>query len=69
MLEFKTVFLSCEGQDNIWQTAFYKAISDEYADNNRGFCIEYEMPDIYHRTDELCPNLFPVIYSDARTDV
>ena len=43
--------------------------SNQYADNNRGFCIEYEMPDMSHRTDELCNNLFPVIYSDARTDV
>ena len=31
-LTLKTVFMSYEGQDNIWQTAFYKAISDEYAD-------------------------------------
>ena len=61
--------MSCEEQDDIWQTAVYKAISDEYADNNQGFCIEYEMPDIFHRTDELCTNLFPVIYSDARTGV
>ncbi len=97
-LTLKTVFLSCKEQDNIWQTAFYKAISDEYADitnmmnrfrvacfttspyminmwsnqyadNNQGFCIEYEIPDLSRRTDELCNNLFPVIYSDARTDV
>lgn len=97
-LTLKTVFLSCKEQDNIWQTAFYKAISDEYADiaemmnrfrvacfttspyminmwsnqyadNNQGFCIEYEIPDLSRRTDELCNNLFPVIYSDARTDI
>ena len=97
-LNLKNVFLSCEGQDNIWQTAFYKAISDEYADitkmmnrfriacfttspyminmwsnqyadNNQGFCIEYEIPDLSRRTDKLCNSLFPVIYSDARTDV
>ena len=43
--------------------------SYQYADNNRGFCIEYEMPDMFRRTDELCNNLFSVIYSDARTDV
>lgn len=90
--------MSCEGQDNIWQTAFYKAISDEYADitkmmnrfriacfttspyminmwsnqyadNNQGFCIEYEIPDLFRRTDKLCNSLFPVIYSDARTDL
>ncbi len=97
-LTLKSVFMSCEGQDNIWQTAFYQAISDEYADitkmmnrfrvacfttshyminmwsnqyadNNQGFCIEYEMPDLSCRTDKLCNNLFPVIYSDARIDV
>lgn len=27
------------------------------------------MPDLSCRTDKLCNNLFPVIYSDARTDV
>ena len=43
--------------------------SNQYADNNRGFCIEYEMPDMSHRTDELYNNLFPVIYSDVRTAV
>ena len=43
--------------------------SNQYADNNQGFCIEYEIPDLSRRTDELCNNLFPVIYSDARTDV
>ena len=97
-LNLKAVFMNAGECDNVWQRAFYKAISDEYADmarmmnrfrvaclttspyminmwsnqyadNNQGFCIEYEMPDIYHRTDELCSNLFPVIYSDARTDV
>lgn len=49
--------------------SLYNMWSNQYADNNQGFCIEYGMPDIYHRTDNLCSNLFPVIYSDARTDV
>ena len=43
--------------------------SNQYADNNQGFCIEYEIPDMFHRTDQLHLNLFPVVYSDARTDV
>lgn len=43
--------------------------SNQYADNNQGFCIEYEMPALMHRNDDLSSNLFPVIYSDARTDV
>lgn len=43
--------------------------SNQYADNNQGFCIEYEMPALLHRNDDLSSNLFPVIYSDARTDV
>lgn len=43
--------------------------SNQYADNNQGFCLEYEMPDLMHRRDDLSSNLFPVIYSDARTDV
>lgn len=97
-LTLKSVFADCEEQDNIWQNAFYQAITNEYADitkmmnrfrvacfitspyminmwsnqyadNNQGFCVEYEIPDIFHRTDKLCTNLFPVIYSDARTDV
>ena len=43
--------------------------SNQYADNNQGFCIEYEIPDMFHRTDQLHLNLFPVVYSDARTNV
>lgn len=43
--------------------------SNQYADNNQGFCIEYEMPALMHRHDDLSSNLFPVIYSDARTAV
>ena len=43
--------------------------SNQYANNNRGFCIEYEIPDMFHRTDQLHLNLFPVVYSDARTNV
>ena len=40
-----------------------------YADMHKGFCIEYSMPDILHRNDNLSPHLYPVIYSDARNSV
>lgn len=43
--------------------------SNHYADNNKGFCIEYQMPDLNHRTDNLCSHIFPIVYSDARKDV
>lgn len=40
--------------------------SGQYADNNRGFCIEYTIPTIDPQKDKLIHNLFPVIYSDDR---
>ena len=43
--------------------------SNQYADNNHGFCIEYEMPDLSRRDDQLRSHLYPIVYSDARTDV
>ena len=43
--------------------------SSHYADNHRGFCIEYQIPSFNHRIDGLCGHLFPVVYSDTRTDV
>lgn len=43
--------------------------SNQYADNNRGFCVEYQIPDLAYRVDGLRDHLFPVVYSDARTDV
>lgn len=56
-----TCFTTSPYMINMW--------SNQYADNNQGFCIEYEMPTLMHRRDDLTSNLFPVIYSDARTDV
>ncbi len=42
--------------------------SSAYADNNKGFCIEYEIDTSKKRGIELYNNIFPVIYSQARND-
>lgn len=43
--------------------------SNQYANNNQGFCVEYEIPDYTQENKELLMNLFPVIYCDARKDI
>ena len=40
-----------------------------YADNHRGFCIEYEIPPYTEPYIKLYHNLMPVIYSDVRISV
>ncbi|MCH5193039.1 MAG: DUF2971 domain-containing protein [Oscillospiraceae bacterium] len=40
-----------------------------YARSHKGFCIEYEMPFYSKETEELYHNLYPVIYTDTRTDL
>lgn len=42
--------------------------SSAYADNNKGFCLEYEIDLSMKGGIELYNNIFPVIYSQARND-
>lgn len=37
--------------------------------NYRGFCVEYEIPEYSQKNNELFHNMFPVIYSNVRTNV
>lgn len=47
----------------------YKMWSSAYADNNKGFCIEYEIPPYSNKDADLFHNLLPVIYGVERTSV
>lgn len=47
----------------------YKMWSSAYADNNKGFCIEYEIPPYSNEDADLYHNLLPVIYGVERTSV
>lgn len=40
-----------------------------YANNHKGFCVEYDIPIPNKENIELLQNLFPVIYSDERVSV
>ena len=40
-----------------------------YARGHQGFCIEYETPDYSDENADLYHNLFPVIYTDTRSDL
>lgn len=41
----------------------------QYANNHKGFCIEYEIPEYSEVHANIFRNLFPVIYSDNRISV
>lgn len=43
--------------------------ASQYANNHKGFCIEYELPEYTKENAQLFHNLFPVIYTDIRTSV
>ncbi len=43
--------------------------SSAYADNNRGFCIEYEVNTSTEMGNKLYENFYPVIYSEKRGDL
>lgn len=43
--------------------------ASQYANNHKGFCIEYEVPEYSEEYVKIFHNLFPVIYSDVRTSV
>lgn len=40
-----------------------------YANSHKGFCVEYDIPELNLQSSDLLNNLFPVIYSDERTSV
>lgn len=42
--------------------------SSAYADNNKGFCVEYEIDLSIKNGIDLYNNIFPVIYSQTRND-
>ena len=43
--------------------------ASQYANNHKGFCIEYEVPEYSEEYVKIFHNLFPVIYSNVRTSV
>ena len=43
--------------------------ASQYANNHKGFCIEYEIPEYSNVNANIFNNLFPVIYSDNRVSV
>ncbi len=43
--------------------------ASQYANNHKGFCVEYEVPEYTKENAQLFHNLFPVIYTDMRTSV
>jgi len=43
--------------------------ASQYANNHKGFCIEYKIPEYSKEYLNIFHNLFPVIYSDVRTSV
>ena len=51
------------------ETPFSMLMWSHYANNHQGFCIEYETPDYSVDNADLYHNLFPVIYTDTRTDL
>ena len=51
------------------QTPYSMLMWSHYANNHQGFCIEYETPDYSKENTEIFQSLFPVIYTDTRTDL
>lgn len=51
------------------QTPYSMLMWSHYAYNHQGFCIEYEMPNLTEENEPIYSSLFPVIYSDTRTDL
>ena len=50
-------------------TPFSVLMWSHYADNHRGFCIEYESSGISDENRHIYGNLYPIIYTDKRTDL
>lgn len=51
------------------QTPYSMLMWSHYAKYHQGFCIEYETPNLSDENIEIYQNLFPVIYTDTRTDL
>ena len=49
------------------QTPYSMLMWSHYAKYHQGFCIEYETPEYSDDNADIYHNLFPVIYTDART--
>lgn len=43
--------------------------ASQYANNHKGFCIEYEVPEYSNANADIFNNLFPVIYSNNRVSI
>lgn len=51
------------------QTPYSMLMWSHYANNHQGFCVEYETPQYSLENAKIYNNLFPVIYTDKRTDL
>lgn len=51
------------------QTPYSMLMWSHYAGYHRGFCVEYETPTYSDDCADIYHNLFPVIYTDTRTDL
>ena len=51
------------------ETPYSMLMWSHYAHYHKGFCVEYETPDYSDISATIYHNLFPVIYSDSRTDL
>ena len=51
------------------QSPYSMLMWSHYADNHRGFCIEYEIPTYSDEYSDIFNNLYPVIYTDTRTNL
>jgi hypothetical protein len=51
------------------ETPYSMLMWSHYARNHQGFCIEYETPVYSDDSADLYHSLFPVIYTDTRTDL
>ena len=40
-----------------------------YANEHKGFCIEYEIPECSDESEKILRNIYPVIYTDTRNDL
>lgn len=51
------------------QTPYSMLMWSHYANNHQGFCVEYETPPYSPEHAKIYHNLFPIIYTDKRTDL
>lgn len=51
------------------ETPYSMLMWSHYANNHKGFCIEYETPEYSDKNADIYHNLFPVIYTDKRTNL